>query len=434
MNIIGIETSCDETAAAVVKDGREVLSNVVYTQIPLHQPYGGVVPEIASRAHIEKISQVIGSALDSLTPLLAHSPNRIDAVAVTYGPGLAPALIVGLNAAKGLAKSLGVPLIAVNHIEAHLHSPFIYDSPDDAAARLSDPREIGPMLGLAVSGGNTVWIDMPEYGKYEVIGETLDDAAGEAFDKAAKLLGLGYPGGLKIDRISAAYRERFPNEPLVPFPKGRPRDGVTALAGLPAELCVSFSGLKTALLRHVQHNPSLVESQEGAQDFGGFVYMLPLSVSMSMTILIGIEAGARRWINAEQYANVGLAFNWTCALILPSLCFLLRYSIAGMYVTEPEVIGVCVRFIAYSCLFIMGDAVAAPIQGILRGYKDVNAPFYSSLIAYWAICMPLGLFLDYRLGHGPYSYWQSLDIGLFFSALILLLRLKYVRKKMREEE
>ena len=253
-----------------MKDGREVLSNVVYTQIPLHQPYGGVVPEIASRAHIEKISQVIGSALDSLTPLLAHSPNRIDAVAVTYGPGLAPALIVGLNAAKGLAKSLGVPLIAVNHIEAHLHSPFIYDSPDDAAARLSDPREIGPMLGLAVSGGNTVWIDMPEYGKYEVIGETLDDAAGEAFDKAAKLLGLGYPGGLKIDRISAAYRERFPNEPLVPVPKGRPRDGVTALAGLPAELCVSFSGLKTALLRHVQHNPSLVESQEGAQDFGGY--------------------------------------------------------------------------------------------------------------------------------------------------------------------
>ncbi|MBR5548771.1 MAG: tRNA (adenosine(37)-N6)-threonylcarbamoyltransferase complex transferase subunit TsaD [Kiritimatiellae bacterium] len=270
MNIIGIETSCDETAAAVVKDGREVLSNVVYTQIPLHQPYGGVVPEIASRAHIEKISQVIGSALDSLTPPLAHSPNRIDAVAVTYGPGLAPALIVGLNAAKGLAKSLGVPLIAVNHIEAHLHSPFIYDSPDDAAAQLSDPREIGPMLGLAVSGGNTVWIDMPEYGKYEVIGETLDDAAGEAFDKAAKLLGLGYPGGLKIDRISAAYRERFPSEPLVPFPKGRPRDGVTALAGLPAELCVSFSGLKTALLRHVQHNPSLVESQEGVQDFGGY--------------------------------------------------------------------------------------------------------------------------------------------------------------------
>ena len=266
MNILGIETSCDETAAAVVKDGREVLSNVVYTQIPLHQPYGGVVPEIASRAHIEKITQVVGDAIKG---------QSIDAVAVTYGPGLAPALIVGLNAAKGLAKSLGVPLVAVNHIEAHLHSPFIYDSPDDAAARLADPREIGPMLGLAVSGGNTVWIDMPEYGKYEVIGETLDDAAGEAFDKAAKLLGLGYPGGLKIDRISAAYlatnhEPRATNHDLIPFPKGRPRDGVTALAGLPAEICVSFSGLKTALLRHVQQNPSLLESQEGAQDFGGY--------------------------------------------------------------------------------------------------------------------------------------------------------------------
>ena len=268
MNILGIETSCDETAAAVVKDGREVLSNVVYTQIPLHQPYGGVVPEIASRAHIEKISQVVGDAMKG---------QSVDAVAVTYGPGLVPALIVGLNAAKGLAKSLGVPLVAVNHIEAHLHTPFMFDAPDDAAAKLADPREIGPMLGLAVSGGNTVWIDMPEYGKYEVIGETLDDAAGEAFDKAAKLLGLGYPGGLKIDRISAAFRGRFPDWPLVPFPKGRPRDGVTALAGLPAELCVSFSGLKTALLRHVQQNPGLLSQDAEKEDFGG--YSVPPAVA-----------------------------------------------------------------------------------------------------------------------------------------------------------
>ncbi|MBR1920924.1 MAG: tRNA (adenosine(37)-N6)-threonylcarbamoyltransferase complex transferase subunit TsaD, partial [Kiritimatiellae bacterium] len=270
MNILGIETSCDETAAAVVRDGREVLSNVVYTQIPLHQPYGGVVPEIASRAHIEKISQVVGGAL-------AAAGVRIDAVAVTYGPGLAPALIVGLNAAKGLAKSLGAPLVGVNHIEAHLHTPFIYDAADDVASRPPDPRETGPMLGLAVSGGNTVWIDMPEYGTYEVIGETLDDAAGEAFDKAAKLLGLGYPGGLKIDRISSAYLAEASRSPsaagraLIPFPQGRPRDGVTALAGLPAELCVSFSGLKTALLRHVQRNPGLLSSRAGARDFGGYV-------------------------------------------------------------------------------------------------------------------------------------------------------------------
>ena len=264
MNILGIETSCDETAAAVVKDGREVLSNVVYTQIPLHQPYGGVVPEVASRAHIEKIRQVVGDAM---------AGHAVDAVAVTYGPGLSPALIVGLNAAKGLAKALGVPLFGINHIEAHLHTPFLYDSGEAPSACLS-PEDCCPALGLAVSGGNTVWIDMPEYGRYEVIGETLDDAAGEAFDKAAKLLGLGYPGGLKIDRISKAYAEdcAVAGRPAdyVPFPKGRPRDGVTALAGLPAELCVSFSGLKTALLRHVQANPGLVESREGARDFGGY--------------------------------------------------------------------------------------------------------------------------------------------------------------------
>jgi len=276
MNILGIETSCDETAAAVVRDGREVLSNVVYTQIPLHQPYGGVVPEIASRAHVEKISQVVGSALDmgsqasadQSTQTLKHSSPGIDAVAVTYGPGLSPALIVGLNAAKGIAKALGVPLFAINHIEAHLHTPFLFDAGETPSAM--SPEDCCPALGLAVSGGNTVWIDMPEYGKYEVIGETLDDAAGEAFDKAAKLLGLGYPGGLKIDRISKAFMERNPSAELVPFPKGRPRDGVTALAGLPAELCVSFSGLKTALLRHVQQNPSLVDPGAETEDFGGY--------------------------------------------------------------------------------------------------------------------------------------------------------------------
>ena len=272
MNILGIETSCDETAAAVVKDGREVLSNVVYTQIPLHQPYGGVVPEIASRAHIEKISEVVGEAIRQFrvagetASVRQQDGGRIDAVAVTYGPGLSPALIVGLNAAKGLAKGLGVPLVGINHIEAHLHSPFLFDPADRKESQISDFRfQMGvgfqiedcmPALGLAISGGNTMWVDMPEYGRYEVIGETLDDAAGEAFDKAAKLLGLGYPGGLKIDKMSQAYVESCRQQSrvvdFIPCPKGRPREGVTALAGLPAELCVSFSGLKTALLRYVQ--------------------------------------------------------------------------------------------------------------------------------------------------------------------------------------
>lgn len=277
MTILGIETSCDETAAAVVKDGREVLSNVVYTQIPLHQPYGGVVPEIASRAHVEKISEVVKTAIDPFRSSTSNA-GRIDAVAVTYGPGLSPALIVGLNAAKGLALSLGVPLIGINHIEAHLHTPFLYDTPprtaphvdamvpsacgEDSHFHLPSPDTAFPALGLAISGGHTNWFDINAIGEYRTIGQTLDDAAGEAFDKAAKLLGLGYPGGPKVDKIAKAWREEVEKgggeRNLIPFPKGRPREGVTALAGLPAELCVSFSGLKTALLRYVQQHPELL--------------------------------------------------------------------------------------------------------------------------------------------------------------------------------
>ncbi|MBQ1569256.1 MAG: tRNA (adenosine(37)-N6)-threonylcarbamoyltransferase complex transferase subunit TsaD [Kiritimatiellae bacterium] len=257
MNILGIETSCDETAAAVVRDGREVLSNVVYTQIPLHRPYGGVVPEIASRAHVEKITQVVKSAMDG---------QDVDAVAVTYGPGLSPALIVGLNAAKGLALSLGVDLIAINHIEAHLHTPFLYDRGETPPC--PDPSELYPSLGLAISGGHTNWFDIAGAGEYTTIGQTLDDAAGEAFDKASKLLGLGYPGGPRVDKIAKAYlaANGGSTKGMIPFPKGRPRDGVSALAGLPAELCVSFSGLKTALLRHVQRNPDLQNPDPALQD------------------------------------------------------------------------------------------------------------------------------------------------------------------------
>lgn len=250
MTILGLETSCDETAAAVVRDGREVLSNVVYTQIPLHQPYGGVVPEIASRAHVEKVPEVLSAALSQ-----ANAP--IDAVAVTYGPGLAPALIVGLNAAKGLALAKGLPLIAINHLEAHLHTPFLAEPGETPALK---PEDAMPALGLVVSGGHTNWVDMPRYGAYETIGQTLDDAAGEAFDKAAKLLGLGYPGGPVIDRIAKTYT----GSEMIAFPRGRPREGVSALAGLSAELCVSFSGLKTALLRYVeQHGGAAALSAAG---------------------------------------------------------------------------------------------------------------------------------------------------------------------------
>ena len=272
MNILGIESSCDETACAVVKDGREVLSNVVYTQLPLHQPYGGVGPEVASRAHIEKIHGVVAEAM--------KAGVSIDAVAVTYGPGLASSLLVGLNAAKGLAMSLGVPLIGINHIEAHLHTPFLFDAGE------TNPQAVEqsiPALGLAVSGGHTTWVDMPSYGEYRIIGQTLDDAAGEAFDKAAKLLGLGYPGGPVIDRWAKGFWNgmtefsdaaalkalKYPDgikvrDPMPRFPKGQPRAGTAALAGLDAELCVSFSGLKTALLYYVKKNPPKDDCEKAA--------------------------------------------------------------------------------------------------------------------------------------------------------------------------
>lgn len=291
MNILGIETSCDETAAAVVKDGFEVVSSIVYSQIPLHTPYGGVVPEVAGRAHVAKIASVLENAIAGV--------ERIDAVAVTYGPGLAGALLVGVNAAKGFAARRGIPLIAVNHLQAHLHTPFLFDSAaiheehnlapnGENAPRTAGKDEWEPALGLVVSGGHTTWLDMPRRGEYRLLGQTLDDAAGEAFDKAAKLLDLGYPGGPKVDRLARAHfngidfskyagiddfmadaalkKLAYPAKCTVSppagyaipqaFPKGNPREGTAALAGLEASLCVSFSGLKTALLRHVQaHEP-----------------------------------------------------------------------------------------------------------------------------------------------------------------------------------
>jgi N6-L-threonylcarbamoyladenine synthase len=249
MVVLGIETSCDESAAAVVEDGRKVLSNVVYSQVPLHQPYGGVVPEIASRSHVEKIVGVVREVVRGAFGG-EEAWGRLDAVAVTYGPGLASSLIVGLSAAKGLALRLGRPLVGVNHIEAHIHSVFL--SPD-----APDPLDAGPMLGLVVSGGHTCWIDTLRPGEYRIIGQTLDDAAGEAFDKAAKLLGLGYPGGPAIDRMARLAARRD----AAAFPKGTPRPGNPALGQMRADLCVSFSGLKTALMYRLREQPPRNEAQ-----------------------------------------------------------------------------------------------------------------------------------------------------------------------------
>jgi N6-L-threonylcarbamoyladenine synthase len=237
MIILGIETSCDETSAAVVRDGREVLASIVHTQ-QQHKPYGGVVPEIASRCHIELLPGIVDEAVAA-----SGVPwSAIEAVAATRGPGLASSLLVGWSMAKGLARRLDVPLIAINHTEAHIHSVFL----DPAAP---DPHEAVPMLALAVSGGHTSLFRIPRYGEIALVGRTVDDAAGEALDKAAKLLGLGYPGGPIIDKLSRG-RVADPRA----FPEGRVREGVET-GGLRSDLCLSFSGLKTALLHRVTAQP-----------------------------------------------------------------------------------------------------------------------------------------------------------------------------------
>ncbi|MBQ8729860.1 MAG: tRNA (adenosine(37)-N6)-threonylcarbamoyltransferase complex transferase subunit TsaD, partial [Lachnospiraceae bacterium] len=199
--ILAIESSCDETAAAVVKNGRDVLSNVISSQIDLHTLYGGVVPEIASRKHMEQINQVIEQALDKANVTF----DDITAIAVTYGPGLVGALLVGVACAKSLAYALKKPLIGVHHIEGHISANYIENADLEP-----------PFVCLVVSGGHTHLVNVKDYGEYEILGRTRDDAAGEAFDKVARAVGLGYPGGPKIDKLAKAG-----NPNAIEFPRAK---------------------------------------------------------------------------------------------------------------------------------------------------------------------------------------------------------------------
>ena len=222
MKVLGIETSCDETAIGIVQEGRVILSNVVASSLPLHAPYGGVIPEIAARAHVETIWDVLTQALAEAKRSLAE----IDAIAVTQGPGLPGALLIGMAFAKGLALALDRPLVPVDHLAAHLY-----------AGEMSDATLTPPYVGLVVSGGHTLLCVVHADWRYERLGETKDDAAGEAFDKVAKLLGLGYPGGPVIDRLSSDG-----NPARIAFPRSHAKQ--------PFDF--SFSGLKTAVYHHVQ--------------------------------------------------------------------------------------------------------------------------------------------------------------------------------------
>jgi N6-L-threonylcarbamoyladenine synthase len=227
VHILGIETSCDETAAAVVVDGRDLRSSVVSSQVDLHARYGGVVPEIASRAHVELVNDVIGEAL-----LEAGTTLRdVDAVAAAHGPGLAGALLVGVSAAKAIALARACPYVGVNHHEAHMY-----------AAMIDDPGLDPPFVTLVVSGGHTLLIAMDDHGRYRVLGRTVDDAAGEAFDKVARFLGLGYPGGPAIDRLA---------------PRGDPDSIAFPRPMLDEGNDFSFSGLKTAVVLYVRKHPAV---------------------------------------------------------------------------------------------------------------------------------------------------------------------------------
>jgi N6-L-threonylcarbamoyladenine synthase len=222
--ILGIETSCDETAAAVVEDGRVVWSSVVSSQVDLHERFGGVVPEIASRAHVELVTDVIEDSLVEAGVALGD----LDAVAACHGPGLAGALLVGVSAAKALALTADLPYVGVNHLEAHLY-----------AAWLEEPGLVPPLAVLIASGGHTLIVVMEDHDQYRVAGQTVDDAAGEAFDKVARFLGLGYPGGPVIDRLAGSGDAN-----AIRFPRA-----------MPDELDLSFAGLKTAVVNHVRRAP-----------------------------------------------------------------------------------------------------------------------------------------------------------------------------------
>jgi N6-L-threonylcarbamoyladenine synthase len=265
--ILGIETSCDETAAALVMGGTDVVSSVVSTQIDLHAQYGGVVPEIASRAHLDMLNPIIARAIVEA----GVDERRIDAVACTVGPGLIGALLVGVSAAKALALAWDVPFIGVNHHEAHLYSAF-----------LEDPSLQFPLVVLLVSGGHTMIIEMRDHGQYRLIGRTIDDAAGEAFDKVARFLGLGYPGGPAIDREA---RQGDPE--AVAFPRAMLHEGYD----------VSFSGLKTAVMNHVRKHPD-VSSVDVAASFQAAV----VDVLVAKTRRAARDVGAKGLVLAGGVA------------------------------------------------------------------------------------------------------------------------------------
>jgi N6-L-threonylcarbamoyladenine synthase len=293
--LLGIETSCDETAAAVVREGTSVLSSVVSSQIDLHARFGGVVPEVASRAHVELLTPVVAEALVEA----GLQGPEVDAVACTVGPGLVGSLLVGISAAKALALVWDVPFVGVNHLEAHVYAAF-----------LEEPDLPLPMLVLLVSGAHTMLVEFSDHGRYRVLGGTVDDAAGEAFDKVGRYLGLGYPGGPAIDR------EAMHGDPeAIPFP--RPM--------LDSGLEFSFSGLKTAVINHVRANPE-VSTADVAASFQAAVVDVLVTKAKRAAVEVGATglclAGgvAANSLLRERWLDVCTEDGLRCFLPSRSMC------------------------------------------------------------------------------------------------------------------
>lgn len=309
MIILGIESSCDETAAAVVESGRRVLSNRIASQVPLHQRFGGVVPEIASRAHVEQVLPVVVGALEEARVSL----GEIDAIAVTRGPGLIGCLLIGVEFAKGIAVSRGLPLIAVQHVAGHLYSPYIGRKEDAWGDETASPAVFEPYIGLAISGGHSSILLAEKPLQFVTLGETLDDAVGEAYDKIAKLIGLGYPGGPIVDQRAA-------------------RGDAEAFA-LPRPLInkggydFSFSGLKTAFAREV-------EKLGGAEEIAGNDEVIDnLCASFQAACIDVLIARAKRALKDHRLKRLAVVGGVACNKGLRAA---LAERLPGVHIAVPE--------------------------------------------------------------------------------------------------
>lgn len=333
MLLLAIETSCDETAAAVVRDGREILSSVISSQIAIHAAYGGVVPEIASRKHLESLAPVVSQALRDA----GIGMEALEGVAVTRGPGLSGALLVGFSAAKAIAAARQIPFVGVHHIEGHLFAPFL------------EQRIEFPFLALVVSGGHTHLYHVAGFGRYTTLGRTIDDAAGEAYDKCAKIMGMPYPGGALIDKMA-----KNGNPDAVRLPRPLLHDGT---------LNFSFSGLKTAVLQHVMKNPVVLPGGD-ADDLCASFQKAVCDVLAAKTLAALQQTGAARLVVAG-----GVACNSGLRQRMSELC---RGQGVELYIPSPALCGDNAAMLGVPGDYYLSHAMVSPLSQDVTATWDMD--------------------------------------------------------------